>query len=117
MTLSLNSASQRTRSSAMFLSTAHSHNQIAEGIFPERVAELLETKIAFTELLPLLQRRQLTVEWTGETLLVDRLQQTVGRGEMSEFAQEAVQVATLLRAANEEASEALDQRIAVATST
>lgn len=94
---------------------AHSHNQIAESIFPGRAAELLETKTAFVELLPLLQDRQLTVEWTGETLLVYRLQQTVGREEMKEFAQEVVHVAQILRAANEEASAALDQRIAAAT--
>ena len=93
---------------------AHSHNQIVEGIFPGPVAELLETKTAFMELLPLLQDRQLTVEWTGETLLVYRLQQTVGRAEMKEFAAKVMNVAKLLRSASEEASAALDQRIAAA---
>ena len=96
---------------------AHSHNQIVESIFTARVAELLETKAAFTELLPLLQDRQLTVEWTGETLLVYRLRQTVGREEMKEFAGEVMHVAKLLRSASEKASAALDERIAAAATS
>ena len=97
--------------------SAHSYNQIVESFLPGPAAELLETKTAFTELLPFLQERQLTVEWTGETLLVYRLQQTVGHEELKELAQEVVQVAQLLKAANEDATAALDQRIAAATTS
>ena len=96
---------------------AKSYNQIVESLFPARVIELFETKTAFTELLPFLQERQLTVEWTGETLLVYRLQQTVGREQMQELAGEIVQVARLLETAYQEASAALDQQIAAATTS
>ena len=94
--------------------SAGSFNQIVEGLFPGRIAELFDTKTAFTELLPMVQERQLTLEWTGETLLAYRLQQTASRDEIPELASEIVQVAKLLQAASAEASAAKDQQVALA---
>lgn len=84
--------------------TAHSFNQTIESMSPNRVVGLLDTKTAFTELLPLLQERGLTVEWTGDNLLVYRLGETIDREEIQSFAKEVVQIGEFVRAANAEAA-------------
>lgn len=91
--------------------TAHSFNQIVESNTPSGVVDLLDTKTAFVELLPLLQERGLTVEWTGQNLLVYRLGEAISYSQIQEFAKEVAQVGELLRAANEEACQALAESL------
>lgn len=94
---------------------AYAHNLIAESVLPGPAAAFFETKAAFQQLLPFIQENGFTVEWTGNRLLVYRLQETVDREGSKQFAQDVVHLSQLLQLASTAYSEALDERIAVGT--